>query len=131
MTVTGYTLEGVDAANYKLTQPTGVTVTIAKRNLTISGLTANGKTYNNSTTATASGIAKLENVVPGESIVLGAAPDTSLEVLLLGGEPLREPVAAQGPFVMNTRDELVQAFADFQSGKLGTIPAGALRPFRG
>ena len=74
MTVTGYTLEGVDAANYKLTQPTGVTVTIAKRNLTISGLTANGKTYNNSTTATASGIAKLENVVPGESIVLGGTP---------------------------------------------------------
>jgi redox-sensitive bicupin YhaK (pirin superfamily) len=66
----------------------------------------------------------------GESIVLTAGDET-LEVLLLGGEPLREPVAAQGPFVMNTRDELVQAFQDFQSGKLGTIPAGALRPFRG
>lgn len=67
----------------------------------------------------------------GDSIVLQAAVDSTLEVLLLGGEPIREPVAAQGPFVMNTREELIQAFEDFQSGKLGTIPAGALRPFRG
>lgn len=67
----------------------------------------------------------------GDSLVLEAAADSTLDVLLLGGEPIREPVAMQGPFVMNTREELVQAFDDFQSGKLGTIPAGALRPFRG
>jgi redox-sensitive bicupin YhaK (pirin superfamily) len=45
------------------------------------------------------------------------------EVLLLGGTPLREQVAAYGPFVMNTEDEIRQAFADFEAGRLGTIPA--------
>jgi redox-sensitive bicupin YhaK (pirin superfamily) len=77
----------------------------------------------------------------GQTVVFGkgdhltiAADDTqqsrygALEVLVLGGQPIREPVAQYGPFVMNTREELVKAVEDFQSGRFGQIPANALMP---
>jgi redox-sensitive bicupin YhaK (pirin superfamily) len=60
----------------------------------------------------------------GDSITLRAADaGDDLEVLLLGGLPIREPVVQYGPFVMNTRAEINQAIDDYNAGRLGTIPA--------
>jgi redox-sensitive bicupin YhaK (pirin superfamily) len=64
---------------------------------------------------------------PGDVIrVTADAGGPPLELFVMGGQPIREPVAMYGPFVMNTRDEVAQAFEDFQKGRLGVIPAGRL-----
>jgi len=68
----------------------------------------------------------------GQLAVLGAGdvvtvtasdPPSSIDVLVLGGTPIREPVVQYGPFVMNTEAEIRQAFDDFQSGRMGSVPA--------
>jgi redox-sensitive bicupin YhaK (pirin superfamily) len=65
---------------------------------------------------------------PGDALTVDAnavqeSRSPNLDVLVLGGRPIGEPIAWMGPFVMNTREELIQAFADYQAGRLGTIPA--------
>ena len=64
----------------------------------------------------------------GDTMTISANPtqESRLEgfdVYILGGQPIREPVVARGPFVMNTMSEVMTAFEDYQSGKMGSIPA--------
>jgi redox-sensitive bicupin YhaK (pirin superfamily) len=56
----------------------------------------------------------------GDAVTLTAGAEP-LEVLLLGGVPLKEPVVRYGPFVMNTEDEIRQAVVDYQAGRMGAI----------
>jgi redox-sensitive bicupin YhaK (pirin superfamily) len=68
---------------------------------------------------------------PGDVITVAAdahqdSRTPNLDVLILGGRPIREPIAWYGPFVMNTRAEVLQAMEDYQAGRLGTIPASTL-----
>jgi redox-sensitive bicupin YhaK (pirin superfamily) len=57
----------------------------------------------------------------GASVQITAGPDAPLELLLLGGVPLNEPVVRYGPFVMNSEAEIHQAVHDFQTGRMGQI----------
>jgi redox-sensitive bicupin YhaK (pirin superfamily) len=65
---------------------------------------------------------------PGAAIELAsdASQDvkdaSGIEVLLLGGLPIREQIAWYGPFVMNTKTEIIQAIEDYQAGRMGEIP---------
>jgi redox-sensitive bicupin YhaK (pirin superfamily) len=74
---------------------------------------------------------------PGDRITVGAHTTQgshrgpvlgAVDVLILGGQPIREPVFHYGPFVMNSRAELIEALEDYQAGKFGAIPPNALMP---
>jgi redox-sensitive bicupin YhaK (pirin superfamily) len=74
------------------------------------------------------GAGQLAVLGPGDALTIAAASrqdsrSPRMDVLVLGGRPIREPVAWLGPFVMNSREEVLQAVADYQAGRLGSIPA--------
>ncbi|MCA1648505.1 MAG: pirin family protein, partial [Chloroflexi bacterium] len=73
------------------------------------------------------GTGQLAVLGSGDAIRVGATREQdshtpALDVYIMGGLPIGEPVAWYGPFVMNTHEELAQAFDDYRSGRLGTIP---------
>ena len=70
----------------------------------------------------------------GDRVVLTAdnvqdSRHNALEIFLLGGLPIRQPVVAYGPFVMNTKEQIIQAMEDYSYGRFGQIPDNALQPF--
>lgn len=81
------------------------------------------------------GAGQLAVLGPGDRIrvVADRSQDSAhpaMEVLLLGGRPIREPVFHYGPFVMNSKAEVIQALEDYQRGTFGQIPPNALMPHR-
>ena len=65
---------------------------------------------------------------PGDTITVNGAVHQesrtpALDVVILGGRPINEPIAMYGPFVMNTRQEVADAFTDYSAGRLGAVPA--------
>ncbi len=98
-------------ATYELAMPDGHTVAVFVRR----GSITIGPEGSESKVGT-QGVALLDR--RGTTIRLTAG-DGGASLLVLGGEPIDEPIAARGPFVMNTRDELMQAMDDFHSGRLG------------
>lgn len=77
-----------------------------------------GVNVNGETALEKDSFAMFEN--KGDTFTLEAT-ETNTIVMLLSGEPLNEPIAHYGPFVMNTQEELIQAFEDFQAGKFGQL----------
>jgi len=76
-----------------------------------------GLMYNNETQLKSKDLAWLAN--DGDTLTLKATEKT--RAILLAGEPINEPIATYGPFVMNTQSEILQAMRDYQGGKMGTV----------
>ena len=73
-------------------------------------------------------------LVDGDTVVVRAAErqesrSPAMDIVLIGGTPLREPVFQYGPFVMSTRQDVIEAFADYRPGRFGRIPPEAIQPY--
>ncbi|MEL1244739.1 YDG domain-containing protein [Flavobacterium sp. DGU11] len=87
------TLGGADAANYTLTQPTGLTANITPKTLTIAGLTADNKVYDKTTTATLSGTPSLVGILNSDDVSLDGTPVANFNNFLVG---TAKPVTVTG-----------------------------------
>ena len=81
------------------------------------------------------GVGQTAVLVDGNVLRIEADPTQesrhpNLDVFVIGGLPLREPVVQYGPFVMSTRAEILEAVEDFQRGRFGHVPADAIQPHR-
>jgi hypothetical protein len=86
VTVTGYSISGASSGNYSITQPTGLTVNITQKAVTITGLTYQNKVYDRTTTASVTGTAALSGVISGDSanVSLGGTPAHSFASATVG-----------------------------------------------
>jgi redox-sensitive bicupin YhaK (pirin superfamily) len=114
---TAFTFTPVQLQNAKLNQGGKATFSFpAHYNTALLVLEGNIK-VNDTETVVTDHFALFQN--DGEEFVIEALENTI--VLVLSGEPINEPIAAQGPFVMNTRAELIEAIDDFNQGKFGYL----------
>jgi predicted nucleotidyltransferase len=74
VTITGLKINGADAANYVFTQPSGLTASITAKSLTVSGLLAQDKEYDNNTTAVLSGTPVLSGLIEGDDVTINGTP---------------------------------------------------------
>ena len=100
----------------ELTVPEGhnTAVVLRKGDVTVNG------------TAKLSGEARIAALSQEGEHCDASRPTADSQLVLLSGEPINEPVASYGPFVMNTREEIMQAVADLKAASLGSckVPAG-------
>lgn len=104
---------------YNLKPKKGTSLTLKfPENYTTAILMIEGQAkVNKSDTVPADNFALFKN--DGEEILVEAEDDSV--ILLMSGEPLDEPIASYGPFLMNTQEEIVRTIEDFQSGKFGYL----------